>query len=220
MIRAPLAMEDTGVSILGEQLSMPARWKGVHDCERPARWRTSMDDADCKIYKEELRADRVAAADGMMRKTSKPSRKYSDVVPQLITMDDFLEANERGRELGQLVLVKFYSNKCRACLRIATKYRRLAIDYEGKVICYEACLQDARSLLERLDVSAVPSVQIFDGEDITRLASYSCHPKEWSKVDSKIRTAMKSMSAGRHGLHAIYGEPLLDILTNPLLGGQ
>ena len=75
-------------------------------------------------------------------------------------------------------------------------------------------MQDARDLLFRLDVAAVPSVQLFDGEDVTRLAACSCHLAEWARVDTKVRTAMKSMER-RRGLHAVFGEPLLDILTKP-----
>ena len=64
----------------------------------------------------------------------------------------------------------------------------------------------------------MPSVQIFDGEDITRLAMYSCAPKDWKRIDAKVRIAMVSMQK-RRGLHKLFGEPLLDILTVPLLGG-
>jgi hypothetical protein len=79
-------------------------------------------------------------------------------------------------------------------------------------------LSTAQSLLERLDVTAVPSVQIFDGDDITRLAMYTCKPAEWKRVDAKVRIAMVSMQK-RRGLHKLFGEPLLDILTVPIMGG-
>ena len=57
---------------------------------------------------------------------------------------------------------------------------------------------------------------VFDGEDITRLAMYSCQPAAWKKVDAKVRLAMVSMQK-RRGLHRLFGEPLLDVLTCPLL---
>ena len=211
--RTVLLTAEKELNVMGEQLSMPARWKQVHDCERPARWRESMDEEDCKMYREELSA---AGGTGMIADPPAGSRSYTDLIPSLLSVDDFLAANQRGAACNKLVVVKFYSNKCRACLRIATKYRRLALDYKEQMVCYEACLQDARSLLERLDVEAVPSVQIFDGEDVTRLATYSCHPKEWKHVDSKIRTAVKSMQK-RRSLHKLFGEPLKDILTCPIL---
>ena len=29
---------------------IPDRWKKVHDCDRPAKWRELLDDEDCRIY--------------------------------------------------------------------------------------------------------------------------------------------------------------------------
>ena len=131
-------------------------------------------------------------------------------------MDDFLAACERGRKSNRLVVVKFYSKRCRACLRIAAKYRRLALDLQGSVDLYEAESSASQGLLERLDVTQVPSVQIFDGEDVTRLGIFVCKPAEWKRVDAKVRIAMVSYNK-RRGLHKLFGEPLLDILTVPLL---
>ena len=131
-------------------------------------------------------------------------------------MDDFIEVNEKAAKEDRLVVVKFYSKGCRACLRIAAQYRRLALDLSQSVDCYEAELSKSQSLLERLDVTSVPSIQIFDGEEITRLAMYTCKPAEWKKVDAKVRIATVSMSK-RRSLHRLFGEPLLDILTVPIL---
>ena len=113
-------------------------------------------------------------------------------------------------------MLKFYSKNCRACLRIAAKYRRLALDLSGTCDMYEAEHYSAESLLERLDVTQVPSIQIFDGEDVTRLAMYACKPSEWKRIDAKVRIATVSMQK-RRGLHKLFGEPLLDILTVPIL---
>ena len=132
-------------------------------------------------------------------------------------MDEFLAVTEQAAESNRLVVVKFYSKGCRACLRIAAQYRRLALDLKASgVDCFEAELKQSPMLLQRLDVESVPSIQIFDGEDITRLAMYTCQPKEWKKVDAKVRIATVSMQK-RRGLHRLFGEPLLDILTVPIL---
>ena len=213
---------------------IPDRWRKVHDCDRPAKWRELLDDEDCRIFnahRDEFEdgpgaavaiAERAAAeaservdVEGAARGST--SRKYQDLVPTLVTMDDFLDVNAAADKAGRLVIVKFYSNKCRACLRIAAKYRRLALDLKESVDCYEAELSASQSLLERLDVTQVPSIQIFDGNDITRLAMYSCKPADWKVVDAKVRIAMVSMQR-RRGLHKLFGEPLLDILTVPILG--
>ena len=84
---------------------------------------------------------------------SEPSTKYDDVVPNLVTMSEFLAANALAAENDRLMVLKFYSKRCPACLRIAAKYRRLAINYREHIDCYEAELKAARPLLERLEVS-------------------------------------------------------------------
>ena len=207
---------------------IPARWKKLHDCERPNKWRELLDDEDCatyNLYRDEfadgpgaaLAISERAAAEASKKVNANMSRNYTELVPTLKTLDEFLEANERAEKERRLVVVKFYSRKCRACLRIAAKYRRLALDLQDSVDCYEAEAEGAQNLLERLDVTQVPSIQIFDAEDITRLAMYACHPAHWKKVDAKVRVAMVSMQK-RRSLHRLWGEPLLDILTVPILG--
>ena len=54
---------------------------------------------------------------------------------------------------------------------------------------------------------------------VTILARYSCKPANFKKVVAKVRVAMVSMQK-RRGLHKLFGEPLRDILTLPLLGGM
>lgn len=217
---------------------IPPRWRKLHDCDRPAKWRELLDDEDCRVFLRHRDsfaegpgaavaiAERVAVEEAEATateiaanaQTREVSRKYTELVPTLTTMDDFVAVNARAARENRLIVVKFYSKGCRACLRIAAKYRRLALDLKDDVDCYEAELSASQSLLERLDVTAVPSVQIFDGDDITRLAMYTCKPAEWKRVDAKVRIAMVSMQK-RRGLHKLFGEPLLDILTVPIMGG-
>jgi len=96
-------------------------------------------------------------------------------------MEDFLAANAHGAAQGRLVLVKFYSPKCRVCLRVAAKYRRLAVDLQGSFDFYEVDVNAARALAERLGVAEVPSVQLFDGTDVVRLSSGPFMPKDSKK---------------------------------------
>ena len=211
---------------------IPDRWRKVHDCDRPRKWRELLDDEDCRIFLRHrsdfeegpgaaVRIAELAAKEATAKVDAEvaATRKYTELVPTLKTMDDFIDANDRAVEQGRLVVVKFYSKSCRACLRIAAKYRRLALDLADYVDCYEAESSASEDLCMRLDVTQVPSVQIFDGDDVTRLAMYACKPSDWKRVDAKVRVAMVSMQK-RRGLHKLFGEPLRDILTLPLLGGM
>jgi len=130
--------------------------------------------------------------------------------PDRRQVDDFLEANRRALAQQKLVVVKFYSTSCRACLRIAAQYRRLALEDQDSIACYECEVSDpARPLYERLEVKQVPSVQIIDPLRVTLLASYSCKPKDFKRVVAKVRVATASMKK-RRGLHRLFGESLLD----------
>ena len=93
---------------------------------------------------------------------------------------------------------------------------RLALDLSETCDCYEAEHYAAELLLERLDVTQVPSIQIYDGQDVTRLGNFACKPSEWKRIDAKVRIAAVSIQK-RRSLHKLFGEPLLDILTVPLL---
>jgi len=209
---------------------IPPRWRKLHDCDRPSKWRELLDEEDCKIFNLHRQdfedgpgaaiaiAERTAAAEAakVSEDIRAVSRNYTELVPTLLTMDDFVAANLRAAGGNRLVVVKFYSKQCRACLRIAAKYRRLALDLHDSVDCYEVESSAAPTLCQRLDVEQVPSVQIFDGEDVTRLGMFVCKPADWKRVDAKVRIAMVSIKK-RRGLHKLFGEPLLDILTVPIL---
>ena len=202
---------------------VPDRWKKLHDCDRPRKWRELLDEEDCRVFLrnrdafEQGSGAAVQILEARSNAEAVETRKYTELVPTLVDMDDFVAVCAEAAAANRLVVVKFYSKGCRACLRIAAKYRRLALDLKSTgVDCYEAELKASPMLLDRLDVTHVPSVQIFDGEEITRLGSFTCKPAEFKKVDAKVRLAMVSMQK-RRGLHKLFGEPLLDILTVPLL---
>ena len=115
---------------------VPHRWQKVHECERPTKWRESMSDEDCEVYELELAAGRTESAgrDIVLERRrrflalGRPGwrRKYSQVVPQLSTMEEFLAANRRAAGRDRLLVIVAYTHRCKACKRIASKFRRLA----------------------------------------------------------------------------------------------
>ena len=231
LARASVALMDAASA--GEQFEalIPKRWKNVHDCERPSRWRETMDEEDCEVWRafgddaDKLESKisipdvtlgsgaHIAGAESSEMASAMRPTTYRDLIPRIETADDLLTACARSAGSGRLVIVKFYSKKCRACLRIAAKYRRLALDYASDIDCFESCDADSKRLYQMLNVTQVPSVMIFDGRRVTRLAHYACKPAEWSKVDSKIRVAMKSIKK-RRDLHKIFGAEMVDDLQD------
>ena len=192
--------------------AIPARWAKLHDCERPAKWREALDEEDCKtwrLYNCQNNPDAEECELVYDVLDSKPKKKkYDDLVPNLNSLNEVTAATEHATSRDKLVIFKFYSKSCRACLRIAAKYRRLALDFEDELECYEIADTPAnRPVFDALGVSQVPSVQIFDGS--IRIGKYSCMPKEWKKVDAKVRVAMMSMTK-RRTLHKLFGERMVN----------
>lgn len=182
------------ITMMVPPAGMPARWAGIHDCERPSRWREALDEEDCKTWRLFSCATNPSAECEPFygdNDSSKPvKKKYAELVPNINTMDDVVKANALAASRKKLVVIKFYSTQCRACLRIAAKYRRLALDFKSQLDCYEiADTAENRATFDALGVSQVPSVQIFRpnlGAEPVRLGKFSCMPKEWSKLDSKV----------------------------------
>jgi thiol-disulfide isomerase/thioredoxin len=129
-------------------------------------------------------------------------------------VEDFLAANERAREGKRLLVVKFYSDRCRACKFIAPKYSRLVKDLKDSDAAdfYEVEVRSSMELAKRLGVEMLPTVQIFDGDDVTRLGSYPCAPAAWKKAEKKLRFVPKYLLE-RHGWMKRIGEPLKDELS-------
>ena len=218
----------------GAPVEIPARWKKVHECERPKRWRESMSDAECaaftgeeeeplvappapislppgelaaaaaasppeagKAAKAAAKDAAAAAANATSSRAPPPSTNYKDLVPQLVSLKDFIEANAISNVRDRLVVVKFYSRQCQACMKIAALYRRLAIDFEDDVDCFEVESIASRPLVRFLNVTKVPSVQVFDPQGLIRLTDSPCMPGDFDKVRHKIDVARSSIKRKR-----------------------
>ena len=141
-----------------------------------------------------------------------PSTNYKDVVPQLISLQDFIEANQISDVRRRLVVVKYYSPQCKACLKIAAKYRRLALDLTDDVDCFEVDTVASRPLVKFMNVTKVPSIQIFDPAGIVRLGDSPCMPQDFDRVRHKIDVARTSIKR-RRKIHAWVGTSYGDELT-------
>ena len=136
-----------------------------------------------------------------------------NLVPTLETNEGFLSACRIAARSDKLVLVKFFSKKCRTCVRMAPKFRQLAFKYQQDIDCYEMEQGAAGpEMLEVLSVTSVPTVQVYDGESVHRLASLDLSPKEFGTVDKELRgmiharrdeLAAFAMIGARKGRHFI-----------------
>jgi len=187
-------------------LTMPKRWNYVHDCDRPARWRETFDDEGCKVYLQGGQDD-VARVPDVGGSSSGADSGYTELVPSLASMEDFVAANQRAASHNKLLIVKFWSKRCRACLRIAANYRRLARKYGDEIECYEMEQYTAgRELLEALSVTQVPTIQIFDSIEApdlgNRLADLDCQPAQFKEVERTIIATIEARRQERMDLAA------------------
>ncbi|CAH0373498.1 unnamed protein product [Pelagomonas calceolata] len=186
--RAPADLTEASVPSAPNALEIPARWQKVPDCERPNKWRELMDDEDCKFEKQQKK---------LLGEGKKINDPYVEIIPQLKTLDDFLKANAHAQSREKALVVKFYSRQCRACLRIAAKYRRLALEKRDEIDCYEVESLASRPLVDGLNVTKVPSVQIYDPDGVTRLADGPCMPDDFPRLERKVDVVIRSMQKRR-----------------------
>ena len=184
---------------------IPSRWQRVHDCERPAKYREVLTEEDCAIYELELAAGRTPASvvDGVLERRrrwvrlNRPRwrRKYSEIVRGIRDMDDLREvcaaAAARNRSV---VALSIYSQPERSNLRVAAKFRRLALKYQRDAACCEA---EARSALALALGAEAPSVTLFDAERVTRVASCPSWPAAFKRLEARLLGCVAAMQKRR-----------------------
>ena len=211
---------DVGPLLEGAPISMPERWRKVPVCDRPNRWREGVSQEECDAAAGRPTRKKAASmvpgelspSDLGTTPAAPPSTNYKDVVPQLISLQDFIEANQISDVRRRLVVVKYYSPQCKACLKIAAKYRRLALDLADDVDCFEVDTVASRPLVKFMNVTKVPSIQIFDPAGIVRLGDSPCMPQDFDRVRHKIDVARTSIKR-RRKIHAWVGTSYGDELT-------
>ena len=186
--RAPADLTEASTPSAPNALDIPMRWQKVPDCERPNKWREVLDEEDCKFEKQQKK---------LLGEGKKINDPYVEIIPQLNTLDDFLKANAHAQAREKALVVKFYSRQCRACLRIAAKYRRLALEKREEIDCYEVESLASRPLVDGLNVTKVPSVQIYDPDGVTRLADGPCMPDDFPRLERKVDVVIRSMQKRR-----------------------
>ncbi|KAH8076127.1 hypothetical protein JL721_113 [Aureococcus anophagefferens] len=204
----------------GAPISMPERWRKVPVCDRPNRWREGVSQEECDAAAGRPTRKKAASmvpgelspSDLGTTPAAPPSTNYKDVVPQLISLQDFIEANQISDVRRRLVVVKYYSPQCKACLKIAAKYRRLALDLADDVDCFEVDTVASRPLVKFMNVTKVPSIQIFDPAGIVRLGDSPCMPQDFDRVRHKIDVARTSIKR-RRKIHAWVGTSYGDELA-------
>lgn len=184
---------------------IPSRWQRVHDCERPAKYREVLTEEDCAIYELELAAGRTPASvvDGVLERRrrwvrlNRPRwrRKYSEIVRGIRDMDDLREVCAAAAARNHsVVALSIYAQPERSNLRVAAKFRRLALKYQRDAACCEA---EARSALALALGAEAPSVTLFDAERVTRVASCPSSPAAFKRLEARLLGCVAAMQKRR-----------------------
>ena len=92
-------------------------------------------------------------------------------------------------------LRSIYSQPERSNLRVAAKFRRLALKYQRDAACCEA---EARSALAlALGAEEAPSVTLFDAERVTRVASCPSSPAAFKRLEARMLGCVAAMQKRR-----------------------
>ena len=91
------------------------------------------------------------------------------------------------------------------------RYRRLALELRDEIDCYEVESLASRALVNGLNVTKVPSVQIYDPDGVTRLADSTCMPDDFPRVARKVDVVIQSMKK-RRSAHRIVAKSYADEL--------
>lgn len=211
--------------------SIPRRWRLVHDCERPARWRERFSEEECALYELELDAgrtpstdfDKVLARRRRWRQLGRLSgrRRYDQIVPQLTTTDQLLVSCERAATHDRLLAVKCYS--ALTSVRLAAKYRRLALKYKEECDFVAVDAVSGRAILETLEVQSVPMVLLLDAEAVRRVGEcpLSSDRSINAALEHKLLSAILAMHERRALLRRlVHKRPSLVALASKMGNGS
>lgn len=85
------------------------------------------------------------------------------------------------------LLVKFQAPWCVYCRRIAPAYRKIAEEYEGKVLVGEVNIDDYPQLARELQVELVPTLTVFrEGKAVGSIVA----PDSKAKIEALLREAL------------------------------
>ena len=72
-----------------------------------------------------------------LRSSVVTATKESLVTP-ITSMEQFLAEKKKADEVGSpIMVVKFYASWCRACKSIAPRFKKVAMEYNDNIACYE-----------------------------------------------------------------------------------
>lgn len=134
---------------------------------------------------------------------------------------DYLDALQASAREGVLMVVKVYAPWCRSCRALEPKYNRLAREYGDVAQFYELNLKENRLLCARLNVTAMPTFLIYDGE-LGLVNLFTCGPKRAHVLREEFLVAVEAheqrvLVGGGEGdarkEHAVEAENADDLLS-------
>lgn len=155
---------------------------------------------DPRLAPPELARNATLLAEIDARSVAQPVAAFAstacEAVGSLQTLDDFESALAAAAADGkQLVVVKFYAPRCRACLAARPKYEALAKGPLGLVVNFhEVDFSASRALCALARVLAFPSVHVYEAGKLvdTRLVS---HPDRVAELEEALMLRARGFRA-------------------------
>ena len=91
-----------------------------------------------------------------LRSSVVTATKESLVTP-ITSMEQFLAEKKKADEVGSpIMVVKFYASWCRACKSIAPRFKKVAMEYNDNIACYEIEFVANQELCKELGIKKLP----------------------------------------------------------------
>ena len=168
-VKIPLDLrEDKDITIQSDG-SIPARWQKVPECDRPKKWRTTMDDAACALLKQppqsspdSVRKAIEKAFDGSDKKALKQMLKQ--LAPkQLYTSAELSNELANLPAFGMPTVLVFGAKACRTCKAVQPRAQQMASQAgaQFRFIHHNTATQAA--FVEH-GITQTPTIHVYDGE--------------------------------------------------------
>ena len=91
-----------------------------------------------------------------LRSSVVTATKESLITP-ITSMEQFLAEKKKADEVGSpIMVVKFYASWCRACKSIAPRFKKVAMEYNDNIACYEIEFAANQQLCKELGIKKLP----------------------------------------------------------------
>lgn len=91
---------------------------------------------------------------------------------------------------GKKCVFDFYATWCEPCRMMKPVLEDVSDKYKGKIIFYQIDIDSAEELADRFEITAVPTIVLFDGgKEVARTSGY----QEFDEIEKFLKESFKNL---------------------------